>query len=191
VAAADEIKEWWTKTLLNETQSVHPIFGNNVKVKVDGDVVTLTGEVESAEQVEEAEREAMNLDYVHHVVNKLRVETADETYHMQTVIGVFDNPDAAELTRRNVAAARIHRSSRPQVLHDDDEAREVLRERAAAAQIGPEGADRFLDMLGEGKVLVVNRVPEDDALRMISALEGSAATSIETLPPEPGALEEG
>jgi hypothetical protein len=50
------------------------------------------------------------------------------------------------------------------------------------------GADRrgwpeaFSKVLSDGKVLVADRVPEDDALRIISALEGSLATGIETLP---------
>ena len=50
MARTDEIKEWWTKALLEQQTSAHPIFGNDLTVSVDGNVVTLSGEVESAEQ---------------------------------------------------------------------------------------------------------------------------------------------
>ncbi len=187
----EQVKEWWTQTLLNQTASVHPIFGRNLEVHVEGDVVTLTGQVESVDQFEEIEAEARSIEYVHHVVNNLVVKPQDDTpYHMQTVIGVFDQLEAAELTCREVASAQIHAMSRPTILQTGEEAERYLRHCTTAAQTGEDGLKHFLKVLSDGKVLVADRVPEDDALRIISALEGSLATGIETLPPEPESLEE-
>jgi len=191
MATPDNVKEWWTQTLLNQAASAHPIFGRDLQAQVEGDVITLTGQVESVEQLEEIEAEARSIDYVHHVVNNLVVAPQyDAPYHMQTVIGVFDDLEAAELTCREVISAQIHAMSKPTILQTGEEAERYLRQCTTAAQTGEDGLKHFLKVLSDGKVLVADRVPEDDALRIISALEGSLATGIETLPPEPESLEE-
>jgi hypothetical protein len=73
----------------------------------------------------------------------------------------------------------------PETLDDLEQARPYLQERARRAEIPEDAVERYLKELEEGKVLLVDRVPEDEALRVISALEGTAAQSVRTLPPEP------
>lgn len=190
MAVNDEIKNWWTSTLLKQAKSAHPVFGNRIQVKVDGDVVTLTGTVERAEDIEEIEQEARTLDFVDTVVSHLRVAAEEnDTYHLQTVIAVFDTEDSAKLACEAVAGAKIHRSSKCQVLTRGEKAQRYLEERAGAARVGADGIQRYADALQQGKSLLVDRVPEDDALRLISTLEGSAALMIGTLAPEPDSYE--
>lgn len=185
------IKEWWTNALLNEMQSAHPVFGNSIEVRIEGETVILTGTVDRFEQIEEIEDEARSIDFVHDVVNKLTVtSTAHSLYHMQTVIAVFPDDEDAKLACHAIETAKIHESSGPHTLHGDETSSADLAERAKAACVGQEGIQRHLQSLQEGKVLVIDRVPEDDALRVISALEGSRALAIETLAPEPNAFEE-
>jgi hypothetical protein len=48
---------------------------------------------------------------------------------------------------------------------------------------------RYIELIERGKVLLIDRVPEDDALRVVSAFEGTPAELVQTLPPEPEAAE--
>lgn len=185
----DEIRNWWTTALLNQEASAHPVFGEQIKVEVDDDVLTLRGEVKTAEAVEEIEREARGLPSVHTIINHLTVSSTDDRYHFQTVVASFPTEESARLAARTVADAAFHTGRRPDVLRSRQEAEPYLQTRAKAAGIETRAIDRYLQDLEEGRVLLVDRVPEDDALRVISVLEGSPAHSVYTLPPEPGSTE--
>ncbi|MBV9280162.1 MAG: hypothetical protein JOZ41_08795, partial [Chloroflexi bacterium] len=67
-------------------------------------------------------------------------------------------------------------------------ARACLEERARAAEVAIEDVQRYLDVVERGKVLLVDRVREEEAFRVISALQGTDAESVHTLPPEPDTL---
>lgn len=184
----DDIRDWWTATLLKQKTSAHPVFGQGIKVEVDDDVVTLRGEVKTADEVEEIEREARGIPSIHTIINHLTVTSTDDQYHLQTIVATFPNEDSARLAAQTVADAAFHAGRQPNVLRSRQEAEPYLQTRAKAAGIEAHAIDRYLKDLDEGKVLLVDRVPEDDALRVISALEGSPAGAVHTLPPEPGSL---
>lgn len=181
-----EIREWWLETLLEEQASAHPIFGANLRVDVDGEVVTLSGTMPSVEQVQEVVREAKNVDSVRVVVNHLVVEDTGRQYQQQTVVAVFPSLRSAELGSRAVEASTLHEEEPPTVLRTPEEVRETLGRRLRAAQVPNNAMERYVQFVHDGKALLVDRVPEDDALRIISALEGTSAEMIRTLPPEPG-----
>lgn len=185
----DEIRNWWTATLLNQETSAHPIFGERIKVEIDDDVLTLRGEVKTADEVEAIEREARGLPGIHTIINHLTVTSTDERYHLQTIVAIFPTEESAQLAARTVADAAFHAGRQPNVLRSRQEAEPYLQTRAKAAEVEARAIDRYLKELEEGKVLLVDRVPEDDALRVISALEGSPACAVHTLPPEPGSRE--
>ena len=77
------------------------------------------------------------------------------------------------------------------MLNSRNEARNWLSRRATSAGVPEDRIARYIDAIDRGKTLFANRVPEDDALRLISALEGSGAESVQTLPPEPASRAEG
>jgi hypothetical protein len=190
MSANEEIKEWWKKTLLKQSTSAHPLFGNDVDVDVEGNVVILNGTVEDADQIDEIEREARSIDGVEAVVNHLTVApNGEEPYHMQTVIAIFDDPEEAKLACQAVSDAQIHSGSSPQILRDNDRDKKRLQARAEAARVGEKGVRRYLDALRDGKAVLIDRAPEDDILRVVSALEGRRTQLLTTLPPEPGSLE--
>jgi hypothetical protein len=104
---------------------------------------------------------------------------------MQTVIAVFSDADEATLACQSVKVWKLREGNKPQLLETLEEARPYLEERARRAEVSQDGIERYLHDLEQGKVLLVDRVPEDEALRVISALEGAPAQSVYTLPPEP------
>ncbi|HLJ68655.1 MAG TPA: BON domain-containing protein [Chloroflexota bacterium] len=188
MASGDTLKEWWIKALLGEELSAHPVFGHDVQVDVDEDVVTLSGDVENADQRDELEKEALGVGLVHSVVNRLQVVGHGEPQRLQTIIAVFPSERAAQLARQMVATWKLQDERPPDLLADEPRAREYLAERAAAAQVPLKDVERYLRPLAAGKALLVDRVPEEDAFRVISALEGTDAESVQTLPPEPDTL---
>lgn len=182
---ADDIREWWIKTLLGQQRSAHPVFGEQVEVQVDGSVVTLKGTVETLDEAQQIEREALQIDTVDKVNNHLCVTGGDEVYHSQTVIAVFRDKGAAQLAQQAAQYWTVHNGDEPQLIEDAETARHELSGLATAAQIPPDAVDQFETAVEDGKVLLVGRVPEDDALRIVSELEGSRAELVRTLPPEP------
>lgn len=180
----ENTRDWWTATLLGQRTSAHPIFGCAIDVEVDGGVVTLSGTVETAEDAEELEREALSMDTVRSVVNRLSVTGPGRTYHFQTVIAVFPDKDSGALACQATAYWTVRDEQPALLLEDADTARAKLQELARGAQVPADSLDELVDAVACGKVLLVDRVREDDALRLISELEGSAVEKIRTLPPE-------
>lgn len=190
MAAGDKTHEWWVRTLLGQQRSAHPVFGCDVHVQVDGAVVTLRGRVESLKEALELEHEARAVPSVREVINQLTVVETGEEIHLQTVIAVFPDAESAQLACRTAAEWTFHREGPPTMLQSVDETVRLLRERAEAAQVPDKTVHPFVEAVERGKVLLVDRVPEDDALRVISELEGSAAQTVQTLPPEPNSKEQ-
>lgn len=186
---ADQLKEWWVQALLGQQRSAHPVFGNDIDVQVDDGVVTLHGTVDTETEAEELEQEARKLGPVRDVINHLVVTGPARSPHRQTVIALFPSAAAAELACNAVSAATLHEDRPPDLLSSVDEARQRLSTLAEAAQAPSDSTQRYLDVMKDGKVLLVDRVPELDALRVVSALEGSSAEHVWTLPPEPDVSE--
>lgn len=187
--AGQNAREWWVAALLDQQTSAHPIFGNSIRVAVDDDVVTLTGTVTSKDDAEQLEREALAIDTVAHVVNRLTVPDEPLKYHAQTVLALFPDVDAAKLAQQAISNWTLHEDNPAELFERATDAQDFLRERAHAAGLDADQIDQYLHALDAGKVLVVDSVPEDDALRLISALEGSRAELVRTFPPEPKTVE--
>lgn len=189
MALTDEVRQWWQRTLLEQQQSTHPIFGSNVHVTVDGDTVTLTGSVEHPDDIAQVEQEAHQIDTVKNVANHLTATEGRDAFHRQTVLAMFPDLDTARLARRAMASWTMYDDGEAEMYERRDAAERPLREAAEAARIEETAVAGYLAALEGGKVLVMDRVSEDDALRLVSALEGTHAEMIRTLPPEPEAVE--
>jgi BON domain len=185
LVANDDLKNWWTNALLGEQISAHPIFGADIEIDIDGSVVTLTGEVETAEHADELVAQAEGLQLVETVVNHLTVVPDDSPTHLQTVIAIFPDVETARLACQAIVSWKLSDERNSDVIDTPEEAHRQLAEHARCAGVEEKDIQHYVDSVKEGKVLLVDRVPEDDAFRVISALEGTAAENIRTLPPEP------
>ncbi len=183
-----EAREWWLRALLGQTKSAHPIFGRGIRVSVDGRVVTLTGVVGSPDEAQQAEQEALAVDMVEQVINHLRVVGESETYHRQTVLAVFPDCRSAQVAQQAMVAWTFHDDQPPELFERAEDARPYLLDLTRKAHVPEDAVNGYLRAMQKDGVLVVDTVPEDDALRIISALEGTHAQKVGTLPPEPGAV---
>jgi hypothetical protein len=185
---ADEIREWWTRKILKQESSAHPIFGRSVRISIDGPVVTLSGQVEDIEESKQLEKEALGAPSVESVVNHLKLHGPGEPEHMQTLIAVFRDEASAQLASRMVVQACKRGGDPPDILSSSSGPK--LTNSLRRAQVPEERMKRYTKALDSGKVLLLSRVPENDIFQVVSALEGTAAESVETLPPEPELFEE-
>lgn len=189
MALTDVVRDWWLTALLVQGPSAHPTFGHGIRVSVDGDTVTLTGTVNSAEEVEEVERELREIDTVTNIANRLTVDGERDAFHLQTVLALFPDSKSAELTRRTIATWTLHDHAEPEWYESRDDAEGHLRSAATSARIEEKDLRDYLEAIDQRKALVMARVPEDDAIRLIAALEGTGAEMIRTLPPEADSIE--
>jgi hypothetical protein len=189
MALSNDAREWWAQTLLGQQVEAHPVFGLGINVRIDGGTVTLSGTVDSPEDAERAEHEVRQLDTVDNVVNKLTVSRQPEKYHMQAVLAVFSDERSARLAQQAIASWTIHEHEPAEVISRRADAETRLKEWADAAHIRLDDLTDVLSALDKEKVLLAERAPEDDALRIISELEGTRAEMIRTLPPEPDSEE--
>lgn len=185
IPVSHAIREWWIRAMLGQQQLPHPRLGREIRVGFDGEVVTLTGEVDSIDQAEQLEHEVRSMSSVRDVINRLIVVDTGERYHMQTVIAVFSSVESAQLACHVISDWMFHPDAPPDILVSPADALPYLAERAQAARAPIRSIERYVDAVRRGKVLVVGRIPEDDALRMAVALEDTLCDSIHTLPPEP------
>jgi hypothetical protein len=185
MSLSDELRDWWTETLLEQQMAVHPILGREVTADVQGDTVTLSGEVETVDDAQRIEEEARSLQSIERVVNRLRVVGSEETQHLQTIIAVFADSQSARLGAGTVASWKWREDREPDIIDHEAEAERALGERAAAAQVPRESVQEYIEAVRSGKSLLLERVPEDDAFQVLSALEGAQAEKVSTLPPEP------
>src|SRR5579872_1727630 len=97
MAEANPIADWWIKSLLGQTQSAHPVFGDGVKIHVNRDVVELKGVVESTDLAEEMEREARTHAAGRSVINHIRITGDGTPQHMQSVLAIFRTEEQARV----------------------------------------------------------------------------------------------
>lgn len=185
----DQIDEWWIKALLGEAEAAHPVFGSDVDVSVEDNVITLTGQVATRDQFEELDDEARAIGRGREVVNRVIVLGADDVQHMQTVLALFGSEEQARLACQLVSSSPSRHEGPPQVVSQPSTAESRLKDLARPAGVQPRDVERVIDRVRHGKTLLIDRVPEDDAFRVISELEGTAAELVQTLPPEPESTE--
>lgn len=178
------IREWWIKALLGQQTSAHPLFGSDIDVEVAGDLVLLTGTVKSADEVQEIERELRGIERARTIVNHLTVMGDEDRPAVQTVVAIFESGDAARLGCQMVRSWKLHSDTGPIILESPSEARNCLTKFAQRAQVPIEAIQRYVDAVEAEKALLVDRVPEGEAVRVVSALEGTQAEIVQTLPPE-------
>jgi hypothetical protein len=168
-ASASAADAWWASVLAGNVYAPHPIHGPDVKVRLDGNRLGLSGELESEEDRNELVRQAR--ERVGHGIDRvdasdLTLAKRDEEHGIldQTLMSAFPNREAAEYAR-----AFVIKHSRVVPMKDHI--------------VDPDQPDGMTDLVTEdfipvarkalekGKALLVLRVDETEAFRVRVLLE--------------------
>jgi hypothetical protein len=96
----DSTRAWWTSVLAGQVDAAHPIHGSNLKTRIDGDTLIVSGTVatEGDRSSIAAETEHLKGHGIRNVRNEVEVlpEVTDEAGLLsQTLVGVFESPELA------------------------------------------------------------------------------------------------
>jgi hypothetical protein len=183
----DSTRAWWTSVLTGEVDSAHPIHGDSLKTRLEGETLIISGTVSTEE-----DRAAIGAETEHlkgHGVTTIRngLEVVPELNDQkglltQTLIGVFEN---AELARFAQGYLQGHAHVHPQLLQvisPDPEADGRAALRALVPELYWEDAEKALD---QGRGLLILAVDETEAFKARELLD-EETRSLRTfiLPPE-------
>lgn len=163
------IDAWWDSVLAGNVYEPHPIQGPSVKVRLDGNQLRLSGELESPEDRKELIRQAR--ERIGHGID--RVDTSDLTLARrderpgildQTLMSAFPNREAAEYARAFVIK---HSRVVPKEHHIVDSAHMDEMPDLMAEDFLPDARKA----LEKGKALLVLKVDETEAFRVRELLE--------------------
>jgi hypothetical protein len=163
------VDAWWESVLAGNVYEPHPIHGPAIKVRLDGNRLRLSGELESPEDRNELIRQARSR--IGHGID--RVDSSDLTIARrderpgildQTLISAFPNREAAELARAFVVKhSRVEPKKHDIVVEDDQD-----KLRALMPEDFTSDARRWLV---KGRALLILRVDETAAHRVRELLE--------------------
>jgi len=180
----DRVAAWWSDVLAGHQDQAHPVYGRDVKVKLDGDRMVVRGEVSSKDDLHELESELEGLRGRGIKAFTLKVRVApdtedDEGVLEQTLVGVFDSVEKAQFA---VELLKEHAGVRPKRLALVDRR---TGKRKLDELIPAEYADEIQAVRKGNHVLVVLTVDEVDAFSAREVLEEETRiiTSI-ALPPQ-------
>lgn len=183
----DSTRAWWTSVLTGQGEASHPIHGPNLKTRLEGETLIVSGTVATEEDREQiaAETEHLKGHGIITVRNELEVvpEVSDESGLLaQTLIGIFEN---AELAVFAASYLESHAHVRPQlmtVITPDRAADGRAQLRALLPDAFCEDAGKALD---EGHGLLILTVDETEAFKARELLD-EETRSLQTLilPPE-------
>jgi hypothetical protein len=163
------IDAWWDSVLAGNVYEPHPIHGPSVKVRLDGNQLRLSGELESPEDCKELIRQAR--ERIGHGID--RVDTSDLTLARrderpgildQTLMSAFPNREAADYARAFVIK---HSRVVPKEHHIVDSAHMDEMPDLMAEDLIPDARKA----LEKGKALLVLKVDETEAFRVRELLE--------------------
>ncbi len=182
----DRTKAWWSQVLAGQTAQTHPTWGSDLKFKVRGDELLVTGTLANDEDLAELTREVDAMkgngisDYTIDVVVS-PPETAQEGLLEQTLVGVYETADQARFAVSFIESSYHVTPTRMRVIEPAE-----VGDAATRSIVPDEYWDDVEKALGEGHALLVLTVDEVKAFRAREALDEetrSLATFI--LPPQP------
>ncbi|HLZ71691.1 MAG TPA: hypothetical protein VKV26_17450 [Dehalococcoidia bacterium] len=184
----ERVRAWWTQVLAGQVDHDHPIQGSNVKARLDGNTLVISGSVpaEADRQEIEAEVEHLRGNDVNEVRDELKVEPrGDERPDLlvQTLLGAFETAEQAGFAE-GYLQGHAHVDPRRMLVLAAEAADD---QRAALAAVLPEAylghAERAL---AAGRSLLIVTVDETQAFQARELLD-EETRSLETivLPPEP------
>ncbi|GEM_PF-2285182 len=184
----DRVRAWWTQVLAGQVDQAHPVQGSNLKARIDGSTLVISGTVPSEADRREIESEVEHLrgNGVDNVRDELQIEPrGDEEPGLlvQTLIGAFDTAEQAGFAEGYLQGHAHVDPQRMLVVAADagDEARVALR------SVLPEAyQEKAEQALAAGRSVLVVTVDETEAFQARELLD-EETRSLETivLPPEP------
>jgi hypothetical protein len=186
----ERIRAWWAAVLVGQTTEPHPVHGEDVRARMDGGTLIITGKVASARDRRTIAREADHLKGhgVARIRNELTVapETPDRRGVLaQTLIAFYANPDQAGFAAGYLEGHALIPARILTILDSDradaDAGLEQLRALVPRAYWRDGEA-----ALGARQTLLVLMVDELDAFKARELLEEETQSlRLLVLPPEP------
>jgi hypothetical protein len=180
----ESIHAWWASVLTGEAHAPHPLYGQDVSARLDGETLVISGrvETEAEKQAVTDEASALRGRGVVAIQNDLRVDPEEQEEPgvlTQSLLGVFKNAALAGVAR-DYLDDRLRIPPRlKRVIHGADAEADV---RALLPEAYWDEADKAL---AEGNALVVFTVDETEAFRARELLEEETASmEMYVLPPE-------
>jgi hypothetical protein len=166
-SSKDREAAWWDEVLAGEAGVSHPVFADQLKVRVTDGKLVLAGELPSRRDRERIVREARSRlgNGVHEIdVSRLRYTTRPERRGVldQTLIAAYQHRDTAELARKFIVE-----HSRVQPKHIEI----VEKQLGRLEQLVPGIAKAARNRLERGDTLLVVRGDEVDAFDVRQLLE--------------------
>ena len=176
----EKVRAWWLEVLSGEQGRDHPIYGPNLRAKLSGDVLEVSGLVESkdAEQKLRTEILTLNEGGICQVRFEVKVVEAqgDRGVLKQTIMAFYTNSAQTRMAERFLEGHPGVTPTRVEVL-DEQSVGAVLKELANAWR--RELADGFR----KGTSLLLVEVDEVEAFRAIELLDDTKGVEILVLPP--------
>jgi hypothetical protein len=114
----ESIRAWWTALLAGQSDTSHPVHGSNLKTRLEGETLIISGTVATKEDRDRiaAETDHLKGHGISTVRNELEVlpDVSDEQdLLIQTLVGIFENGEQAAFARDYLAS---HPHVHPQLL---------------------------------------------------------------------------
>lgn len=183
----DSTRAWWTSVLTGQLDASHPIHGTNLKARLEGDTLIVSGTVATEADREEIEAETEHLKGhgITTVRNELEVvpEVTDEAgLLVQTLIGIFENAELAGFAEGYLGGHVHVRQQMLNVVTPDSAENGRATLRALLPEAFWKEAEKALD---EERALLILTVDETEAFKARELLD-EETRSLRTLvlPPE-------
>lgn len=183
----DNTRAWWTSVLSGQVDAPHPVHGTNLKTRLEGETLIVSGTVATEEDRDEiaAETEHLKGHGISTVRNELEVvpEVTDESgLLVQTLVGIFENAERAGFAK-GYLEGHVHGGPQLMKVITPDNAGDGRAElRALLPEAFWDDAEKALD---DGHALLVLTVDETEAFKARELLDEDTR-SLQTLllPPE-------
>ncbi len=182
-AERPDVDGWWKQLLAGDVAARHPVYGDELKVKLADGRLVLWGEVPSKRDRDELvhqARERVGSDLHEYDAKGLKIRSKDERAGVlsQTMVAVYSHRDTAEAALRFVLEHSPAKPIRAVLVHGKDQ---------LEAEVPLELVEDARKQLERGQFLVVVEVDETEAFRARALLEEDTQ-SVWTLAAPPQAL---
>lgn len=181
----DRTRAWWTSVLAGQIEQTHPVH-TNIKAKLEGGTLIVTGTVPSEDDRDEIEREVEHLrgNGVSEIRDELTVEpeVVDEKgLLVQTLLAMFESEEQAGFAEGFLEGHANIEPDRMQVIAPEGDSVPVATHESLPEEYWQD-AERALEA---GRTLLIVTVDETEAFKTRELLD-EETRSLETivLPPE-------